>query len=59
MSAPPEYQAQQRIASARVTAAAAEANYLALVKPVSPAHAKAPAKILTSEEMYDESGLLK
>jgi hypothetical protein len=59
VSALREYQAQRRIASASVTAAEAEANYRALMKAVSAAHAKAPAKILTSEEMYDESGLPK
>ncbi len=59
VSALREYQAQRRIASASVTAAEAETNYRALMKAVAAADAKAPAKLLTEEEMYDEFGLPK
>ncbi|MEF3365318.1 hypothetical protein V3H18_02090 [Methylocystis sp. 9N] len=59
LSALREYQAQQRGASACMTAPEAETNYRTLMKAVAAAHAKAPAKILTDEEMYDEFGLPK
>ena len=59
VSALRDYQSQRRIASERVTAEQAEANYGALMASLEAANTKAPPAILGDDEMYDESGLPK